>query len=106
MPIILWGIFKELSILLQLKITQDSHQPLQPLWSKLRIWDKRKSLYQSALNRLHLVHIEKLLASTSAIELKLKQQGIEDWTGISHLSLLFDPNAHRLLAHIELNEKV
>ena len=105
-PIILWGIFKELSTLLQLKMAQDSHQSLQPLWGKLRIWDKRKSLYQLALNRLTLVHIEKLLTSASAIELKLKQQGIEDWTGISHLSLLFDPKAHRLLDHIELNDEV
>lgn len=105
MPIILWGVFKELSILLQLRTAIDCNQSLQSLWGKLRIWDKRKSLYQSALNRLTLVHIEKLLASASAIELKLKQQGIEDWTGMSHLSLLFDPKAHQVLAHIKLNEE-
>ncbi len=104
MPIILWGIFKELAILLQLKRAADSNQSLQSFWSKLRIWDKRKPLYQAALSRLSLQQIEALLASASEIELKLKQQGFEDWTGVSHLSLLFDPKAHGKLAHIQLNE--
>ncbi|WP_065188151.1 DNA polymerase III subunit delta [Shewanella woodyi] len=105
MPIILWGVFKELATLLQLRTALDNNESLQSLWGKLRIWDKRKSLYQAALNRLSLAHIETLLAGASAIELKLKQQGIEDWTGMSHLSLLFDPKAHVQLAHIQLNEE-
>lgn len=104
MPIIMWGIFKELTILLQLKSALESQQSLQSLWSKLRIWDKRKPLYQAALNRLTLTQIESLLCGASAIELKLKQQGMEDWTGMSHLCLLFDPKAHASLSHIELNE--
>ncbi|MDR8522809.1 MULTISPECIES: DNA polymerase III subunit delta [Shewanella] len=102
MPIILWSLFKELGVLMQLKSAQNNRQPIQGLWSKLRIWDKRKPIYQTALNRLELEHIESLLAASSAIELKLKQQGIEDWTGLSHVSLLFDPKAHRKLSHIEL----
>ncbi|QFU24027.1 DNA polymerase III subunit delta [Shewanella eurypsychrophilus] len=103
MPILLWGIFKELGILLQLKSALESQQSLQSLWGKLRIWDKRKPLYQAALNRLTLTQIESLLASASELELNLKQQGIEDWTGLSHLSLLFDPKAHLALSHIKLN---
>ncbi|MCK8047371.1 DNA polymerase III subunit delta [Shewanella sp. 1CM18E] len=102
MPIILWSVFKELGVLMQLKSAQNNRQPLQGLWSKLRIWDKRKPIYQTALNRLELNHVESLLAATSAIELKLKQQGIEDWTGLSHVSLLFDPKAHHKLSHIDL----
>ncbi|WP_299788745.1 DNA polymerase III subunit delta [uncultured Shewanella sp.] len=104
MPIILWGLFKELTILLQLKSALENQQSLQSLWGKLRIWDKRKPLYQSALNRLSLAQIESLLSGASAIELNLKQHGIEDWTGMSHLCLLFDPKAHSGLSHIELNE--
>ncbi|MCL1146176.1 DNA polymerase III subunit delta [Shewanella marinintestina] len=103
MPIILWSLFKELAVLLQLKTALNNRESLQGLWSKLRIWDKRKPIYQNALNRLELAHIETLLAGASAIELKLKQQGIEDWTGFSHLSLLFDPRAHAKLAHIVLD---
>ncbi|MCG9728911.1 DNA polymerase III subunit delta [Shewanella sp. Isolate13] len=103
MPIILWSLFKELAVLLQLKTAQNNREPLQALWSKLRIWDKRKPIYQNALNRLELPHIETLLASASAIELKLKQQGLEDWTGLSHISLLFDAKAHNKLAHIVLD---
>ncbi|MPY22823.1 DNA polymerase III subunit delta [Shewanella psychropiezotolerans] len=104
MPIILWGIFKELAILLQLKSAQEAQESLQGLWGKLRIWDKRKPFYLAALNRLSQFQIEALLASASDIELKLKQQGIEDWTGVSHLSLLFDPKAHAALSHIQLND--
>ncbi|MGS0677107.1 DNA polymerase III subunit delta [Shewanella sp. 125m-1] len=103
MPIILWSLFKELAVLLQLKTAQNKREPLQGLWSKLRIWDKRKPIYQNALNRLELNHVETLLAGASAIELKLKQQGIEDWTGLSHISLLFDAKAHAKLAHITLD---
>ncbi|GIU18339.1 MULTISPECIES: DNA polymerase III subunit delta [unclassified Shewanella] len=103
MPIILWSLFKELALLLQLKSAQDKRESLQGLWGKLRIWDKRKPIYQNALNRLELNHIETLLAGASAIELKLKQQGIEDWTGLSHISLLFDAKAHNKLAHIVLD---
>ncbi|MGS0682648.1 DNA polymerase III subunit delta [Shewanella sp. 125m-7] len=103
MPIILWSLFKELAVLLQLKTAQNNRESLQSLWGKLRIWDKRKPIYQNALNRLELNHVETLLASTSAIELKLKQQGVEDWTGLSHISLLFDAKAHTKLAHIALD---
>ena len=103
MPIILWSLFKELNVLLQLKTAEANGQGVQGLWSKLRIWDKRKPLYQQAIKRLSLAQVETLLALASTLELKLKQQGIEDWTGFSHLSLLFDPRAHAKLAHIVLD---
>ncbi|WOT05930.1 DNA polymerase III subunit delta [Shewanella youngdeokensis] len=103
MPIILWSLFKELTVLFQLKSAQSQGGSIQSLWSKLRIWDKRKPLYQSALQRLTLEQIETLLSKSSTIELRLKQQGIEDWTGLSHISLLFDARAHKVLEHIALD---
>ncbi|MCZ4337405.1 DNA polymerase III subunit delta [Shewanella colwelliana] len=102
MPILLWGQFKELTTLLQLKQAQETGG-LQSLWGKLRIWDKRKNLYQNALSRLSLKQIEVMLACASKLELKLKQQGIEDWTSLSHLCLLYDPKAHHTLAHIDID---
>ena len=103
MPIILWALFKELTLLLTLKQAQTQGENLANLWSKHRIWDKRKPLYQHALTRLSLTQIEHMLALGSKLELNLKQHGVEDWTGISHLCLLFDSQAHSHLAHIELN---
>ncbi len=103
MPILIWSLFKELGTLLQLKTAQQNGEPLSGLWNKLRIWDKRKGLYQSALSRLNLNQIEHMLAITSNIEMGLKQQGLEDWTSLSHLCLLFNPQAHTQLAFIELN---
>ena len=102
MPIVLWALFKELAILLKLKSAQEAGTNLSSMWGSLRIWDKRKPLYQSALNRLTLVQIEQMLALAATLEAKLKQQGEEDWVGMSHLCLLFDPTAHRQLAHIEV----
>ncbi|NMH67147.1 DNA polymerase III subunit delta [Shewanella salipaludis] len=102
MPILLWSLFKELTLLLQLKSAQAQGTGLNSLWSKHRIWDKRKPLYQAALERLTLPQIEHMLATASKLELMLKQQGVEDWTALSHLCLLFDPKAHKHLAHIEL----
>ncbi|RLV60135.1 DNA polymerase III subunit delta [Parashewanella curva] len=103
MPIILWALFKELSTLQQLKQAQKNRENLTALWKKLRIWDKRKPMYQDALNRLSLSNIEHMQAMASEIELNLKQHGIEDWTATSHLCLLFDPVAHNSLAHIKLS---
>lgn len=102
MPILLWGQFKELTTLLQLKQAQELGGNVSSLWNKLRIWDKRKALYQAALSRLSLTQIEAMLAFASKTELRLKQQGVEDWTALSHLCLLYDPSAHEHLSHIEL----
>jgi DNA polymerase-3 subunit delta len=103
MPILLWALFKELTVLLALKQGQAQGEQLNSLWSKHRIWDKRKPLYQHALSHLSLAQIEHMLAFTSQIEINLKQHGHENWVGLSHLCLLFDPNAHHRLAHIELD---
>lgn len=102
MPIVLWALFKELTLLFTLKLASNNGEPLAALWSKHRIWDKRKPLYQKALTRLSLPQIEHMLSFASTLELHLKQQGHEDWTGLSHLCLLFDPKAHQHLANIEL----
>ncbi|QIR15471.1 DNA polymerase III subunit delta [Shewanella aestuarii] len=103
MPILMWAIFKEISLLLNLKLAQQQGEPLNKLWGQYRIWDKRKPLYQAALTRLELHHIEHMLALASTLELNLKQRGAEDWIGMSHLCILFDPRAHNRLAHIELS---
>lgn len=103
LPILLWALFKELHTLLILKSEQTQGIALNTLWSKHRIWDKRKPLYQAALQRLTFEQIEHMLAFTSKLELNLKQHGREDWTGLSHLCLLFDPKAHRHLTHITLD---
>jgi len=103
MPILLWALFKELQLLLSLKSEQAQGTPLNSLFGKYRIWDKRKPLYQTALQRLSLTQIEHMLAFASKLELNLKQLGHEDWTGLSHLCLLFDPKAHGHLAHISLD---
>ncbi|WP_119969066.1 DNA polymerase III subunit delta [Shewanella japonica] len=102
MPILMWALFKELNVLLSLKTAVEEGAQLNSLWQQHRIWDKRKPLYQAALTRLTLSQIEHMLAFASKMEMNLKQHGIEDWTAMSHLCLLFDPNAHRRLAHIEL----
>ncbi|MBB1269489.1 DNA polymerase III subunit delta [Shewanella sp. SR44-3] len=102
LPILLWALFKELTTLLALKQAQTQGEQLNSLWSKHRIWDKRKPLYQHALSHLSLPQIEHMLAFASKLEVNLKQHGDDNWVGLSHLCLLFDPAAHSKLAHIEL----
>lgn len=104
LPIIYWSIQKELTTLWQLQSAASQRQPLAPLYSKLRIWDKRQPLYQRALARLSLDALEWMLSLCSTLELKLKQQGIEDWTGLSHLCLLFDPATHARLRAFGLTQ--
>ncbi|WP_394130477.1 DNA polymerase III subunit delta [Shewanella maritima] len=103
MPILMWALFKEINLLLTLKLGMSQGTPLAKLYSQHRIWDKRKPLYQAALQRLELDQISHMLAFASKLELNLKQHGAEDWVGTSHLCLLFDPRAHNRLAHIELS---
>ncbi|QSX34604.1 DNA polymerase III subunit delta [Shewanella avicenniae] len=103
MPIIHWALQKELTILWQLQSAAQARQPLAPIYSKLRIWDSRQPLYQSALSRLSLDQLEWMLSCCSTLELKLKRQGIEDWTGVSHLCLLFDAKAHAQLSGFGLD---
>ncbi len=103
MPIIHWALQKELTLLLTLQSARSQGESLNSLFGKHRIWDKRKPLYQGALTRLSLEAIESMLAIASKLELALKQQGQENWTGLSHLCLLFDPKAARHLGHIEFD---
>lgn len=102
LSILLWALFKELTVLLALKTALNNRENINNLWSKYRIWDKRKMLYQNALNRLSLNQIESMLAVASKLELQLKRKGNEDWVGFSHLCLLFDSAAHVKLSHIEI----
>ncbi|MBB1321125.1 DNA polymerase III subunit delta [Shewanella vesiculosa] len=104
MPILMWALFKEINLLLTLKLALHNGEQLSKLWGQHRIWDKRKPLYQAAITRLDLDHIEHMLAFASQLELNLKQKGHEDWIGLSHLCILFDPRAHKRLAHIELTD--
>jgi DNA polymerase-3 subunit delta len=104
MPILMWALFKEINLLLTLKLAVQNGEQLSKLWGQHRIWDKRKPLYQAAITRLDLDHIEHMLAFASTIELNLKQKGLEDWIGLSHLCILFDPRAHNRLAHIKLTD--
>ncbi|WP_352260030.1 hypothetical protein, partial [Psychrobacter sp. TB55-MNA-CIBAN-0194] len=83
MPILMWALFKEINLLLTLKLAVQNGEQLSKLWGQHRIWDKRKPLYQAAITRLDLDHIEHMLAFASTIELNLKQKGLEDWIGLS-----------------------
>ncbi|MBV7315879.1 DNA polymerase III subunit delta [Shewanella sp. NIFS-20-20] len=91
MPILLWGLLRELTLLLALK------QPgvdQRQVFNQHRVWDKRQQAYRQALSRLSLAQIETMLAMTSKVELALKQQGHEDWILFAHICLLFNPQAH------------
>lgn len=100
--ILLWAIFKELTTLLSLQTAKNQGENLHALWGKYRIWEKRKPFYIDALNRLDIKQIEAILTMGSKLELSLKQQGYENWMGLSHLCLLFDPLAHHQLMHIDI----
>ncbi|MGL4475591.1 MAG: DNA polymerase III subunit delta [Shewanella sp.] len=94
MPILLWGLLRELSLLLALK--QPGADQRQ-LFNQHRVWDKRQQAYKQSAGRLTLSQIETMLAMTSNLELALKQQGQENWILLAHICLLFNPKAHQAL---------
>ncbi|WP_095498610.1 DNA polymerase III subunit delta [Paraferrimonas haliotis] len=101
--IVLWHINNELSRLTQLKSAQDTNQSLQGLWHPLKIWEKRRPLYQQALSRLSFAQIQAMLAYASNVETDSKFFGEESWTALAHLCLLFDPKAHQQLTPMALH---
>lgn len=89
-PIILWGITRELRQLITLKHRTDQGQSFDRICRELRIWDKRKPLYQKALQTHTPDQLHQLLLQAEKVDRSIK--GLDkgnSWTQLNQLCLTF-----------------
>lgn len=84
----LWAISRELDILLQIRYRIDQGQSTNQALNSLRVWRSRESLVRSAVNRLSLTQLRKLLALCHDIDRNIKGATREPaWAMIKDLLL-------------------
>ncbi len=87
---LIFPIQQALENLLELKQHQRADRLDRDVWQSLRIWASKQKLYGSALNRLSLDRIERLLRNCAKLDRLNKgrqvgAQGGDDWLAIQHL---------------------
>ncbi|HBX25964.1 MAG TPA: DNA polymerase III subunit delta [Gammaproteobacteria bacterium] len=84
----LWAISRELDILLQIRYRIDQGQSTNQALNSLRVWRSRESLVRSAVSRLSLTQLRKLLALCHDIDRNIKGATREPaWAMIKDLLL-------------------
>jgi DNA polymerase-3 subunit delta len=90
--IVIWALVKEWQTLATLNQAQSLGQ--SPNWQKLRIWQNRQALYQSALSRLSQQDLNVMRDKLADADLRFKQSVIsKPYVTLCHLCLLFMPAA-------------
>lgn len=90
--VICWALVREWQTLFALKFAQQQGTPLASLWQQHRIWSNRQAIYQRALGRLSLAHLERMQAKLSAFDQAIKQSSVaRPYVELCHLCLLFIP---------------
>ncbi|SEK44514.1 DNA polymerase III, delta subunit [Colwellia chukchiensis] len=69
---LVWFIQKEISQLYQMLTLQHQGRSQQEIFKQFRIWDKKKPLYQQALNNISLTNAEQALARLAQVDLLSK----------------------------------
>lgn len=89
-PVILLRTFqRELTLVMTLK-SESSSMPIGQVFDKHRIWQTKRPLYNSAVQRLSIQQIRQLFTLLSKIEIAIKTQyENSNWPLISQLSLEF-----------------
>ncbi|MDF2179339.1 DNA polymerase III subunit delta [Aliiglaciecola sp. CAU 1673] len=90
--VVCWALVREWQTLYALKFAQQQGTPLNSLWNQYRIWSSRQGLYQAALQRLSMQHLEQLQVKLSAFDQAIKQTAVpRPYVELCHLCLLFMP---------------
>jgi DNA polymerase-3 subunit delta len=97
--IILWALIKEAQLIEQCFSFRQRGENIP--YTKMRIWQNKQSLYNSALMRLSAGHISVLIQHLQQADALLKSETVQKpYVMLSHLSLLFLPSP---LEHFSLS---
>lgn len=87
-PLVLWAIAREIMVLAQLKRAEARGERLDPLMSKLRIWQSRQSLVRRALSRYSVNELVRLMTTAARTDRIVKgQERAPVWEAITDLVL-------------------
>lgn len=85
-PVVLWLLTRELRLVCELSEAQQQGQPLNAVFKRLRIFDKKQNDYQQAIRRASVSHYQRCLVSCARIDAVIKGQAKGDaWTLISEM---------------------
>ncbi len=88
--IIVWALTREWQTLQGILFVRQQGKTIN--WNQHRIWKSRQSLYQSALQRLSLEHMQELQQKLTEFDNAIKQsQVVRPYVELCHLCLLFVP---------------
>lgn len=89
---IVWALIREWQTLQQISFAQQQRQQVN--WQKLRVWQNKQSLYQSAIRRLTPTMLTHMQRKLEYMDKALKSESIpRPYIELCHLCLLFVPMA-------------
>ncbi|MGR8933774.1 MAG: DNA polymerase III subunit delta [Gammaproteobacteria bacterium] len=89
-PVVLWSVTREARQLLALKALMRHSQSPEAAYTQLKIWDKRKPLLTSALQRLNREDLQSVLLLSAAVDRQIKgEQSGDPWETLLSICMLF-----------------
>lgn len=89
-----WALTKEWQTLSAISHAQQNRQPLDKIFSEMRIWKNKQSLYMNASARLSAQHLLRIRDKLSEFDLAIKSAEVKrPYVELCHLCLLFVPMA-------------
>jgi DNA polymerase-3 subunit delta len=89
-PIVLWALTREARALINIKLALSQGQNKETVFKNNQIWDKRKQLVGSALNRLSDSDLNHILVLSAKADRQIKgQQKGDAWETLLAISLMF-----------------
>lgn len=84
-----WALHREICLLAALAFAASHRQPLDPVFAHYKVWDKRKPLLQTALERLPYPRCRRLLQQCGRLDQTIKgiDRDGEPWDVVMELSL-------------------
>lgn len=89
-PVVLWSVTREARQLLALKDIVQQGQSPELAYNQLKIWDKRKPLLTSALQRLNRAALRRVLLLSATADRQIKgEQGGDPWETLLAICMAF-----------------
>jgi len=87
--VVLWALAREIRALLSLVMVVQNGQPLSAELSRLRVWDNRKYMVESAVRRLSMPAVRAMLARAARLDRVIKGRETGNvWDELLQLSLM------------------
>jgi DNA polymerase-3 subunit delta len=89
-PVVLWAITREARALIKIKCALEQGQNKDLVFRNNQVWDKRKPLVNTALNRLNLTDLNQVLIASAKADRQIKgQQAGDAWESLLLICLRF-----------------